>query len=282
VKLFAFPERKGKQHTIYRTLSKCKGEIIVLTDANAMFKKEALKKLVRNFADKRIGCVSGQLKYINLSKGSVGEIEGVYWNYEKLIKKLESKFFSLLGANGSIYAIKKELYKPISPFRGDDFDLPIQVILQGYGVILEPEAISEEEVYRQALSNFKRKVVFVGWHFKGALILLKEAFKKFKFFLIFQLISHKILRWVVGFFLIFIFLINIFLIKTHFFYLILFLSQILFYVLAIIGWLIERKGRKLNLLLNLIYYFCLVNLASLLGIIKSLLGKQKPVWEKVR
>jgi len=281
VKLFAYSGREGKQYTIYRTIPYCKGEIIVLTDANGIFKKDALKKLVRNFADKRIGCVSGLLKYVNVLNGSFGESEGIYWKYETLIKKLESNLFSLLGANGSIYALRKELYQPISPYRGDDFDLPIRVILQGYGVILEPEAISKEEIYLTSLANFKRKVVIAGWHFRGALILLKESIKKFKPVLFFELISHKILRWLIGYFLIFIFLVNLFLLKNPF-YLLLFILQLIFYSLAFLGYLTKKKGKVPNKLVNLIYYFCLVNLAAIIGVARGILGKQKPIWEKVR
>jgi len=281
VKLIEFAGREGKQYTIYRTLPKCQGEIIVLTDANGMFKKDALLKLVRNFADPRIGCVSGELKYINPQETSIGESEGIYWRYEIFIKKLESKIQSILGANGSIYALRKELYSPISKYRGDDFELPIRVAQQGYGVVWEPEAISEEEVYPETIKEFKRKVVIIGWHFRGAFILLKESFKKNQPLLVFQLISHKILRWLIGFFLVFIFLSNILLLDNPF-YLILFIGQIIFYSLAIFGYFLDKKRKKLNKLVNLAYYFCMVNLAALVGVIKGILGKQKPTWEKVR
>ena len=281
VKLIEFAGREGKQYTIYRTLPKCQGEIIVLTDANGMFKKDALLKLVRNFADPRIGCVSGELKYINPQETSIGESEGIYWRYEIFIKKLESKIQSILGANGSIYALRKELYSPISKYRGDDFELPIRVAQQGYGVVWEPEAISEEEVYPETIKEFKRKVVIIGWHFRGAFILLKESFKKNQPLLVFQLISHKILRWLIGFFLVFIFLSNILLLDNPF-YSILFIGQIIFYSLAIFGYFLDKKRKKLNKLVNLAYYFCMVNLAALVGVIKGILGKQKPTWEKVR
>ncbi len=281
VKLFAFSERKGKQNTIYRTIPKCQGEIVVLTDANGMFRKDAIKKLVRNFADPHIGCVSGELKYKNPKGTPVGEGEGLYWKYEIWVKKLESRFQSLLGANGSIYAIRKNLYRPISPYRGDDFDLPIRVTLQKYGTVLEPEAVSEEDVYPEVLADFERKVVIIGWHFRGALVLLIESIKKIRPFLAFQLISHKILRWLVGFFLVFIFFSNIFLLG-NLLYLILFIGQIIFYSLAIFGYLLDIRGKKLNKLVNLIYYFSMVNLAALVGVIKGVFGKQKPTWEKVR
>lgn len=281
IKLIAFSEKKGKDFTVYRTIPECSGEIIVFSDANAIYEKNALRKLIRNFNDLKIGCVSGQLKYVNPRKVSVGEGGGLYWKYEVFLKKLESKIQSVLGANGSIYAIRKELYSPLSKYRGDDFELPIRIAQQGYGVVWETEAISEEEAYSETVQEFKKKVVIVGWHFRGALILLKDSLKKIQPLLIFQLISHKILRWLIGFFLIFIFLSNIFLLDNPF-YLILFIGQIVFYSLALFGYLQDKKGKKLNKFVNLAYYFCIVNLAALVGVLNRNLGKQKPTWEKVR
>lgn len=281
VKLFAYPDRKGKPYTIYRTLPECQGEIIVFTDANGMFQKDALKKLVRNFADPKIGCVSGELRYINPQKSAIGESEGIYWRYEVFIKNLESKIHSLLGANGSIYAMRKKLYRPLSKYRGDDFDLPIRVLQQGYGVVLEPEAISEEEVYAEAIKEFKRKVVIVGWHFRGALVLLEKSLKKNQHPLVFQLISHKILRWLVGFFLVLLFFSNVFLLEKPLYFLF-FAGQVGFYSLAIWGYLHKKEKKKTNPLVNLIYYFCLVNLAALIGVVKGIFNLQKPTWEKMR
>jgi len=281
VKLFAYSKRRGKQYTTYQALPKCLGEIIVFTDTNSMFKRDAIRKLVRNFNDPHIGCVSGELKYINPQKVAAGESEGIYWKYEVLIKRLESKIQSVLGANGSIYAIRKKLYSPLSEYRGDDFGLPIRILQQGYGVVWEPEAVSEEEVYPKTIKEFKRKVVIVGWHFKGAFILLKDSIKKFQLLLIFQLISHKILRWLIPFFFILIFLSSIFLLNDNF-YLTLFVSQILFYLLALVGYIQEKRKKKINQIINLVYYFCMVNLAALVGVIKGLFGLQKATWEKVR
>ena len=281
VKLCTYPGRGGKPYSIYRTLPKCQGEIIVFTDANAMFRKNALRKLVRNFAGPKIGCVSGELKYINPQKAVVGESERIYWKYEILLKRLESKIHSVLGANGSIYAIRKKLYSPLSEIRGDDFELPIRVAQQGFGVVWEPEAVSEEEVYPETIKEFKRKVFTIGWHFPGALMLLRDSLKKNQLLLVFQLISHKILRWLIGFFLIFILLSNIFLLDNPF-YLILFIGQIIFYSFAIFGYIQDKKRKKINKIVNLAYYFCTVNLAALIGVIKGILGKQKQTWEKVR
>jgi cellulose synthase/poly-beta-1,6-N-acetylglucosamine synthase-like glycosyltransferase len=281
VKLFAYQGREGKQYSIYRALPDCKGEIIALSDANAMIRKDALKKLVRGFVDPKIGCVCGKLVYINPQKNSIGENEGLYWKYENLVKKLESGVRSVLGAAGSLYTIRKSLYSPLSKYRGDDFDIPIRVKQQGYGVVFEPKAVSEEEIYSSHGKDFNRKVVIVGWHSRNAFMLLKESVRRGQFLLIFQMISHKILRWLVGLFLFFVFVFNLFLI-TNPFYLFLFFCQIVFYSLALIGYWFERRGKKSGKIIALAYYFVLVNLAALIGMKNGIFDKQTATWEKMR
>lgn len=281
VKLINYSSRKGKQFTIYRTIPKCSSEIIVLTDCNGIFNKNAIKELVKNFNDLNVGCVSGELKYFNPKKEATGEIEGLYWKYEILIKKLESKIQSVVGANGSIYAIRKKLYSPLSEYRGDDFELPIRIAQQGYGVVFEAEAISLESFSKTIREEFNRRIRIVGWVWKSTLILLKGSFKKKKFLLAFQLISHKILRWFVGLFLIIIFISNFYLINKPL-YLCFLLAQVILYFLSICGYLKEKKGKYSNKLVNIIYYFTMINLASILGILKSIFGKQAPTWQKVR
>lgn len=259
-RLIMYHGREGKQCTIYRAMNYCDGEIVVLTDANGMFKRDTLKKLVRNFADPKIGCVIGQLKY--KGKG----IEGLYWKYENFIKRQESKLQSVLGANGSIYAFRRKLYNPLSEYRGDDFELPIRVRQQGYGVIWEPEAISEEEIYPNIIAEFKRKLVIISWHFRSALMLLKGSSP----FLIFQLFSHKILRWLVGWLLIFMFISNSFIVWESPLYASLFALQLLFYAIGISG------------TLETIRYFCMVNLAGLIGTTRAILNRQTAIWKKMR
>jgi len=279
--LYSFKEREGKQATIYRVIPLLKGEIVVFSDANALYQRNAIRKLIRNFNDPEVGCVSGQLKYVSSQEASIGKTEGLYWKYEVFIKKLESGINSVLGANGSIYAIRKKLYTPISKYRGDDFEIPIKIAQKGYKVVLEAGAISFEEVSMKTREEFKRKVRIIAWVWTSTLILLKDSFKKRQFLLVFQLISHKILRWLVGLFLALIFSINFFLLDKSL-YLGLLVIQITFYSLGIWGYFKEKRGEKSNELINVTYYFCAINLAAVLGIFKTILGKQKPTWQKVR
>ena len=128
--------------------------------------------------------------------------EGLYWAYETWVKSLESKCSSLLGANGSIFAMRKAAYYPINEKRGDDFELPVRAVLAGYAAILEPEAVSIEDVSTDTAAEFKRRVRIVSWNLASALILLKEAFRKRNWLLVYQLLSHKIMRWLVPFFMV--------------------------------------------------------------------------------
>jgi len=279
--LYPFKKREGKQVTIYRVIPLLKGEIVVFSDANALYKKDALRKLARNFNDPTVGCVCGELKYVNPQKASIGETEGLYWRYEIFVKKLESKIHSVLGANGSIYAIRKKLYAPISKFRGDDFEIPIKIAQKGYGVVFEAEAVSFEMTSSTTREEFIRKIRIIAWVWKSTLILIKDSLRPFKGFLIFQLISHKLLRWLVPIFLTLLLVSNIFLISSVF-YRILLSAQIIFYLMSSWGYVQDRREIKPNRIISITYYFCMVNFAAFLGFCKFVLGRQGNVWEKTR
>jgi poly-beta-1,6-N-acetyl-D-glucosamine synthase len=279
VKLYHYSPREGKSATLFKTVPKAKGEIIVFSDANAVYDKNAIKILVSNFSDNRIGCVSGQLKYL-MPDGSQGSGEGIYWKYEMLIKKLENLLFSLLGANGSIFAIRKNLYQPISIDRGDDFELPVRIAENGLGVVLEPQAISWEKSSDKGYDEFKRKVRIISWNIKSCLILLSESFAKRNALLVFQLISHKLLRWLFPVFALGLLASNVFLPQLPFRVLLGF--QILFYAAAALGFALEKTIGKIPALVIIPYYFCLIHFAALVGIYKFITAKQKTIWEKAR
>lgn len=270
------PQRLGKPSVLYRCVHKAKGEIIIFSDADSTLERDSLKKLVRNFSDPSIGCVEGVRRDIN-DNGIL--LDSLYWKYETALKKLNSRLHSLIGVTGAIFAIRRELYSPINEKRGDDLEIPTRVTLQGYKSVLEEEAVA----YHPWLSNtdeFRRIIRIVSWMWKSGWILLYEAIRGGKILLIFQLLSHKILRWHIGFFLIGLFISNLFLVDGNNFYNITLIFQILFYGMAITGFIMERKGIKLKTFLKIPYYFCLINLASLIGIFKSIFNKSEITWLK--
>jgi cellulose synthase/poly-beta-1,6-N-acetylglucosamine synthase-like glycosyltransferase len=280
VVLYEYAQREGKAATLFKTVPKAKSEIIVFSDANAMYEKEAIKKLVRNFNDKRIGCVSGQLKYLNPNINSSGIAESLYWKYEMGLKKLESRLFSLLGANGSIFAIRKELYLPVSKECGDDFELPIMINQKGYGVVLEPDAVSWEMCSNTVREEFERKVRIIAWNTMSCLILLKKSLTGRKWLLVFQLISHKLLRWLIPIFAMGLLVSNVFL--PGLFFRIVLVLQTFFYTAASISCMLDKMEIKLSKPLLLPYYVCVIYCASIIGLYRLICHKQKTVWKKVR
>lgn len=281
VMLKAFCGREGKPATLYKVVPEANGEIIVFSDANAMYEKDAIKNLVRNFNDKRIGCVSGRLQYTNPSKTSAGKGEVVYWNFEVILKKMLSRLFILGGGtNGSIFALRKELYSPINKYRGDDLELSGIIEIAGYGVVLETEAVSYEEVSETFRHEFKRKVRLATWNLRSSLIIIKEAVKKGKLLTAFTYLSHRFLRYTTPLWLILLFVSNAFLLNDKLIYF-LFL-QCVFYSIAFSGLIMEKTDKKMHTFFLVPLYFCMVNYAAMLALAKNVFGKTEMLWEKAR
>jgi len=281
IKLRAFTAlRRGKASTLYACVPQAQGKIVVFSDANAMYQADAIRKLVRNFADPRIGCVSGRLEYVESATSCAAGNESRYWRYEVWKKGLESRLFSLTGANGSIFALRKELYSPLSEARGDDFELPIRVLLQGYGAILDPDAVSRESNSLDTQAEFRRRVRIVEWNFVSALWLARQAVERGKALLFFQLVLHRLLRWLTPLFLAAM-LISSALLPGGPFRVISWL-QALLYLLALAGWLFESRRVALPRLWYAPYYFAALQLATLVAIGRILATPASSTWEKVR
>lgn len=277
IKLIASANREGKPATLYKVVPLSKGDILVFSDTNAMYDKMAIKKLVRNFYDKRVGCVTGKMRYKNPNNSNSGKGESVYWNYENLLRKLSSGVIT-----GSIFALRRDAYFPLSKFRGDDFELSMNAAINGYKVVFDEDAHSFEEVYENTEKEYTRKVRVISWNFESALMLFRESVKKMRFSISFKILFHKILRWLVPFYLIILFFSNLFLILqnessayTYFF-----LCQSLLYLSALVSLVMERMYKvKLPGVFWFPYYFCMVNYAAVIGTGRMLLGKTGRLWE---
>ncbi|MBI4855347.1 MAG: glycosyltransferase family 2 protein [Acetobacterium woodii] len=270
--IFDDKERKGKNYVINKYIPKCSGKIIVFTDANSFFDRNAIKKLVRDFSDERVGCVVGNLKYVD-KKTSVGKGEGLYFRYESMIKMLEGRHGTLVAATGSIYAIRKSLFIPLDSDVANDFAHPIQIAARGYKVVFESEAVAYEKATSSSDEEFKRRARIVT---RGitAFLRYRERYRMLRGMWGFCFISHKLLRWLVPFFLIVLFLTNLFLHSTFFKFTL--YSQIGFYSAALTGAFFKEKiGR----FFSIPFYFCLINSAALIGIIRYLRGSRESVWE---
>jgi cellulose synthase/poly-beta-1,6-N-acetylglucosamine synthase-like glycosyltransferase len=279
VKLYAFRQRRGKPALLYSTVPLARGEIVIFSDANALYEPQALKKLARHFADPRLGCVSGQLVYDG-GAGAAAAGESLYWRYEQWLKRLESRLGALLGANGSLFALRKSLYAPLSETRGDDFELPVRVLLQGYRAILDPEARSHEQPSGSVRAEYRRRVRIVSWFLASARQLLGEAWRRRRLLLAVQLLSHRLLRWAAPLFLLL--LLGSCAGAEKGFYRAALAAQLVFYGAALLGWRLEARRASLPLLLRLPYCFCAIHVAMLVGLGRGLSAPGVAAWEKVR
>jgi cellulose synthase/poly-beta-1,6-N-acetylglucosamine synthase-like glycosyltransferase len=190
--------KTGMQNQISRT---AKGDILVFSDANAVYRPNSIRKLVRNFADPTVACVSGQLVYEVQGQGA-GDGEGSYWNYEKFMKRHESELSSLIGVNGSIYAVRRADYIEIDGDLISDLVEPLALVRAGKRVVYEPEAISVEEASTSYSVEFRRKVRILTRSIKG-LIHMRELLNPLRFGVFaLQLLLHKLLRYVVPYLLV--------------------------------------------------------------------------------
>ncbi len=278
VVLWDYQERRGKVNVLNESVARVKNDLIVFSDANTYFQPDAVKKLVRHFHDPKVGCVCGALRFVNAKGSRTGDLEGAYWRFETMLKEWEGQKGSLLGANGGIYAIQKNLYWTCPPDTiVEDFVIPMKILQQGYEVRYEPEAVAREEAARHIIQEKKRRIrIGVGDY--QAIFLLLPLLNPLRGFPALAFFSHKVVRWFVPFFLILAFISNGFLWDQPF-YQMTFLLQGAFYGFALIGQALSWSGIQLKMF-SLCYYFVSMNLALFLGFVRFLTGGQRVTWER--
>ena len=268
--------RIGKTACLNRTIPLAKGEIIVFSDANSEYDRDAIKELVKNFEDPMTGFVTGITKYTSAEGSGVDSI-GIYSKMEVITKRLESRIGSCVGADGAIFAIRKSLYEPLKNYDINDFVIPMNVIKKGYTGWLESNAFCVEksgdtkvEFSRQVrINNRTIRAMFNNF---GLLNPLKFGFFSF------ELLSHKLCRLLVPFFMLIFFMSNLVLITTReHLYIYIFIGHSLFYLMAMFRYM-GFDFKKISGLLSASYTFTMVNIAILLGWVKYLQGETFTVW----
>ena len=271
IRLFVSEHHRGKSRTQNEAAKLVSSNVLVFTDADTMFDAQFLRNIVRPFADPSIGCVTGQLLLRKESRNSISEGQGFYWKYETAIRAMESKIGILSTASGSCMAIRKKLFKPLDSRYGDDCIIPLDIILQGYRVVYEPQAIAYDVFPSSIQGELKTRIRMTLRNWTGTLSR-KQLLNPFKYpSICFSLISHKILRWLTPYFLLSIFILNP-LLLGNFCYQLLFTLQIIFYSLALIGFILEKKQIHLRIF-TLPFSFCLANLGMFIGVFKALKGE---------
>jgi cellulose synthase/poly-beta-1,6-N-acetylglucosamine synthase-like glycosyltransferase len=280
VKVIDFKMNQGKTVVQNECVKEAKGEILIFMDAASFLNREAIMNIVRNFSDDRVGCVAGCMRYIHTDENLTTESQGLYWRYESKIRDLESRIGRLIGVDGPLYAIRRENYMPLKANVISDLISPLLVLSQKKKVVLEPDAVVDEEPTRSSRQEFatRRRVTL------RALIGLKEHLdlsNPLKFpGLALQITFHKLIRWFVGPLVLLNILSCIALSGSILFMTILGFYGV-FFLAGAIGFFSERQGSKI-LLFRIPYYFTLVNVAATLAIVDFLRKKQAVSWRPVR
>ena len=273
--------RGGKLNALNKAVTKAKGEIIVFSDANTIFKKDNLKKLVRNFNDKDVVCVNGEKRMLD-SHNMGGEGEGLYWTYESFIRTYESlSGGGLIAVDGSNFALRKSIYPfPAVEAIGADVAIVWELLRRGYKSIYEPQAIAFEEPCADIKDEFKRKarIISAGYNsIKKKAVLLNPFRSKESCLLSWKILSHKFFKWQVPYFLIAAFVSNVFLTSILAYRYIL-LVQIFFYAGSFTGYILYKNNIRLKIFL-IPLYLVLGNAAAVAGLIKFLAGHSETVWK---
>ena len=209
--------------------------------------------------------------------GLLGKGVNLYVQYENYLKKLESSLGSCIAGYGGIIAIRKCLYKTLDSNLMEDFVLPLITLDSGYHSLFIYESVMMEKTSKVETDEWRIRSRIVTQDSLGFIIFLKKLIKKR--FLVFQLVSHKALRWLISLFMLTMFLISIVLSGSSFLFSLILWLQVLFYILAILGWIVHHYKWSIQLL-HIPFYFCLMNLAAIVGVFQMLIGKRLPMWTK--
>lgn len=280
MRLFCATKRMGKTNAQNEAQKTVTTEFLVMTDANSMLEKSAVKELMAAFASDDVAYVTGCLRYINADENSTAKAENTYWNGDLRNREIESRIQTITAGNGALYACRNADYLVLKPIRGHDANMPMYYSIAGKRALFNPDAVVYEKAGEEDKDEYKRKVRMYRGITRSVLpdIRILNVFrcKWYSYFyfghrscryqLWFQhplaLISSAILMIGTGWF--------------NIVFMCIFACQMLFYLLALIQWAANTKNRYLKM----IFYYCMTIVAQWNGVINIVTGKSKPFWEK--
>jgi cellulose synthase/poly-beta-1,6-N-acetylglucosamine synthase-like glycosyltransferase len=283
VRLLTLP-RQGKFAALNAAVEASTGEILVFSDANSIYAPDAIRELVKPFADPIVGGVAGDQRYLKpASSGSSGEGERSYWSFDRMLKKSQSRSGNVISATGAIYAIRRGLFQSIPAGAVDDFVTSTRVIAQGYRLVFAEKAFAYEHVAASPKLEFGRKVRVINQGL-NAVLAMRELLNPFRYhFYAIQLFSHKVLRRMMFIPLMVLFLVSPFLWREGFLYQAAIVGQVGFYGLALLGLIMDGRTRLGGLkLFSIPFFFCMVYAASLIATLQVLRGEKIRGWETRR
>jgi biofilm PGA synthesis N-glycosyltransferase PgaC len=242
VEMLHSPIHRGKAAALNCGIEKATGEIVVFTDARQQFDLRAVRELVGSFQDSRVGAVTGELVLLDENSKEACDGAGLYWRYEKRLRAMESDIHSMVGATGAIYAIRRELFEPLpDDTLLDDVMVPMRIVLAGRRAVFDPAARAYDCAPSTPEVEFRRKVRTLAGNYQ-LMARIPELLVPLRNPVFWQFVSHKAGRLLVPYFLVALFLSNLFL--TQGIYLVFLLLQLAWYLMAFAGHLLIRDGKR--------------------------------------
>ncbi len=275
VKAFTFEQNRGKASVLNDLVAAADAPILVFTDANTLFHADAIERLVERFADSGVGMVCGELKLL-ASKGN--NQDNLYWRVEQYLKRSEASLGGLLGANGAIYALRRDLYRPLAADTIiDDFCIAMTAAAGGWKLVYEPSAIAVEDTPHEISEEYRRRVR-IGIGNYQALFRHPEYFLRTNWATRFSYVSHKVLRWLTPHLMAAALFASGVLAVSSGFYLALFGLQVAGYGLG--AYLLAfRRGRRMPGLLAAFAFFLALNWAFFVAFVRFLTGRYGGSWK---
>jgi cellulose synthase/poly-beta-1,6-N-acetylglucosamine synthase-like glycosyltransferase len=277
VQLVVMPQ-PGKMEALNEGARRATGEVLVFTDADFLLDHHTLREIGRKFADPEVGGVCGARNTSVVREGdATGEGEGMYARWDKWQKVRESRIGSVFAADGLLYAIRRSLYVPITdPAQSDDMAISMRVVTQGYRLLYEPKATAYEKAVVRASEEFVRKIRITN-HSVSALLKLGAPLVTSGFYSV-ELLSHKLIRHFIAYFLLPLFVSNLFLLRVSPLYVVALAGQLAIYGLAVVGAFVRDRPIGRSRFFTVPYYFCFVNVAAFFGILTMFRKHKTTAW----
>jgi cellulose synthase/poly-beta-1,6-N-acetylglucosamine synthase-like glycosyltransferase len=277
--LHDFKKNRGKavmQNEVVPTLTQ---DIVIFSDATAVWPKDAITKIARNFHDPQVGCVAVDLLFVSKRNGVVERGQSAYWRYERFLRKYGALVRTNIVASGATYAIRRSLFSPIRADIGEDLSNPLHIAMMGKRVVFDPEVVVEETSSATHASELKMRQRIAVRNVTGLAFYLKFLRPRYGF-AAYQLLVHKYLRvfcWVP----LIVALVTNFLLRNVAPFRYLLIAHVMVYALALIGYINTKLGKE-SRFTYFFYYFMLLNYTCMIGFINYVLGVRRPTWAPER
>lgn len=282
------PERRGKIHAMNRGMQFVKAPIVIFSDTNTILSHNTIREMVARFRDPKVGCVAGEKRITEKEAENASAAgEGLYWRIESKIKEWDAELNSAVGGVGELFAIRTELFAGVEPDTLlDDFIISLRIAGKGYRIAYTPNAYAEEKASLNVKEELKRKIRIAAGGVQ-TLFRLSWLLNPFRHgWLSWQYFSHKVLRWSLAPIFLFLFLpVNVWVVAGNnlwtvpSFYTLMLGLQVVCYLMALAGWVLENRQLRIKILFAP-YYFVAIHYAAILGMIRYFKRSQQVTWEK--